>query len=352
MPYEIPDKVALVIGANDTQMGFVRRIMMEAARRAGLPLLEQNDYANEILQLPLNQELRDKLLDIRKQVETPSFRLIWTKGDPSPNNKTSDILDTEFETERKSGRKFPVTLNADEKERLRRRQIYYQLYGGVLGSLQEIPHDTDVIIVDLNLIYQEEKYNAKTAQAHFGKYVDDAVKAYGALEIKFNINTWTPGDADFVFDGYDEVIEATLTKGFISGFHDVIFGRRDNSIKRIAFTTFNAQNKPIATYLYRSGLEGGGAFVNNSLRTHALAHELGHAFGLLGNAEITNPRARNKDADWDIDLAIIKLLSGEIKKGIHWKRSGLILPDASGNIEYLTVFDKIRAGARALARKV
>ncbi len=351
MQYDVPDSVSLPIGINDTQLAFTRRALMEAARIAGLPLLEQVDFADFILRLPINQQDRNKLLDVREQAKnterTPQFRLLWnSKKDPSPKDGTFEIQDWEFNKRR--GKQFGFSLNDFEKQELKRRQVYYQLNGGVLGSMKEIPRNTDIIVVDLNLIYEKGNYNATTAQNEFGKYVDDAVKAYGQLRIKFNINGWTPGDAKFVFG---DILDARITEGYKDGFFNVIFGRRNNSNDRIAYTTFGAQNTPIASFLYKPGLDGGG-FVNRGLRTHALAHELGHAFGLLGSEKISDPIARNRDADWDVDKAIIRLLGGNVKRGIDWNRSGLILPDATGKINYLTVFDIIRAGAKLLARKV
>lgn len=323
---------------------------MKAARLAGLPLLEQVDYVMSILRLPANSREVEKLMDKRLQEKPPEFRLLWKGKDPSPQDKTLEIQDWEFNKRR--GGAFSVDLHDFEKEELKRRQIYYQLYGGVLGSGKEILPDTDIIIVDLNLIFQKENYNAATAQKEFGKYVDDAVRAYGQLQIKFNINSWTAGDAKFVF-GDDGSLNARITEGFKSGFYNVIFGKRNNAMDRLAVTTIDvAQNAPVASFIYENGLGGGGILVNRGLRTHSLAHELGHAFGLLGSEKISDPIERNKDADWDVDKAIVRLSGGNVKKGIDWGRSGLIIPDASGNITYLTVFDILRAGARALARKI
>jgi hypothetical protein len=343
MPNEIPDKVSLEVRRGESQVDFARRLFVEAARLAGLPLQEQVLFALSMIQ-------SGEQLFVGKDQK---LRLQWAK-DPSPKDKDPLVSDKEWKE--KQGKWHTHILFDSNKQELKRRQVYYVLEGGVLGSMKDIPSDSDVIIVDLNLIYQQDKYNATTAQADFGKYVTDAVQAYGQLEIKFNINSWTPGDADFVFED-GEVVKANLTKGSVSGFYDVIFGRRDNSNKRISYTTFTDQNTPIATYLYRTALDGGDVFVNRGLRTHALAHELGHAFGLLGSPDdsilgIKSDSIRNYFADWDVDKAIVRLLAGNVKKGVDWRRSGLIFPDVSGNTQYLTVFDILRAGARALARKV
>lgn len=125
MQYYIPNKVSFRIGATDTQMAFVRKALMEAARIAGLPLLEQVDYADFILRLPLNQKDRDKLLDVREQAKnktkTPQFRLLWKGEDPSPDDKTIEIQDWEFNKRR--GKAFNFHLNDNEKIELKRRQV-------------------------------------------------------------------------------------------------------------------------------------------------------------------------------------------------------------------------------------
>ena len=100
MPYEIPNSVSLVIGSNDTQLGFVRKALIQAAREAGLPLLEQVDFAISILRLPINPGEAAKLLDISKQEGKPSFRLIWNGKDPSPKDHTIEIQDWEFNKRR------------------------------------------------------------------------------------------------------------------------------------------------------------------------------------------------------------------------------------------------------------
>jgi hypothetical protein len=74
-------------------MGFVRRALIEAARLVGLPLLEQVDYADFILRLPINQKDREKLLDKRQQEKPPEFRLLWKGKDPSPKDGTIAIQD-------------------------------------------------------------------------------------------------------------------------------------------------------------------------------------------------------------------------------------------------------------------
>lgn len=190
-------------------------------------MLEQDDFADSILSLPLNRADRDKLLDIRVQAENkekpPQFRLLWdAKKDPSPEDHTFEIQDWEFNKQR--GKWFGFKLSDFEKQELTRRQIYYKLYGGVLGSGVEASAN-DTIIIDLNIIYQRENYNATTAQNEFGKYVADEVKAYEPLDIKFNIDDWSPGDAKFVF-GKDDSLDARITEGAKAGFHNVIFGRR------------------------------------------------------------------------------------------------------------------------------
>ena len=349
MPYEIPNSVSLVIGSNDTQLGFVRKALIQAAREAGLPLLEQVDFAISILRLPINPGEAAKLLDISKQEGKPSFRLIWNGKDPSPKDHTIEIQDWEFNKRR--GKNFGYTLSSIEKEELKRRQIHYQLDGGTLGSNIEAPAN-DTIIIDLNLIYEKENYNATTAESEFGGYITDAIQIYGQLEIKFNISSWTPGNAKFVY-GNNDSLNATITEGAKAGFYNVIFGKLNNSNDRLSYTMFSGESKPLASFIFKPGL-GANVFVDRGLRTHSLAHELGHVFGITGS-EISivgyepPDLVRNILTDQQVDSAITRILSGKVKKGIDWKKNGLVLPDVSGNVQYFTVFDKLRAGARGLA---
>lgn len=199
MQYEIPSRVSLVIGLNDTQMGFVRKAFIEAARLAGLPLLEQMDYADFILRLPINQIEREKLLDKRNQEKSTGFRLLWKGKDPTPRDGTIEIQDWEFNRQR--GKWFGFSLNDVEKEELKRRQTYYVLNGGLLGSMQEIPRDTTKIVVDLNFVYEKSQFDQAKAQAAFQKQIAFAEKVYGVIEIRF-FNTWTAGSGDWENENY------------------------------------------------------------------------------------------------------------------------------------------------------
>ncbi len=94
------------------------------------------------------------------------------------------------------GKKFSYELTQSEKNELIRRRIYYQLNGGVLGSMQEIPRTTDIIIVEINFVYEKSQFDQAKAQAAFQKQIAFAERIYGVIEIKF-YNTWTAGTGDW-----------------------------------------------------------------------------------------------------------------------------------------------------------
>ncbi len=182
MKYDIPLSVTIIVGHKDSQIAFVRNALIQAAKQSGLPMSEQIDFASLILRLPINLEKLNRLLTITEQQESSSFRMTWIGKDPSPQDGTHSIQDLEFKKLR--GNKLTYFLNDSEKEELRRRQIYYQLNGGILGSNQEI-FVTDIIIVNLNFIYDRRHFSQATAQASFQKQIAFAERVYGLIEIKF-----------------------------------------------------------------------------------------------------------------------------------------------------------------------
>jgi hypothetical protein len=50
MLYDIPEKVSLVVRKDESQANFARRIFIEAARLAGMPLSEQMSFAEYMIQ--------------------------------------------------------------------------------------------------------------------------------------------------------------------------------------------------------------------------------------------------------------------------------------------------------------
>lgn len=269
---------------------------------------------------------------------------------PKPKDKTIEIQDWEFNKRR--GTKFGFNLNDFEKEELKRRQIYYVLNGGVLGSEREIPRDTDTIIVDLNFVYEKSQFNQIKAQEAFGKHIAFAEKIYGVIEIKF-YNTWTAGTGDW---------EArTITEGRKDGFINIYLSvRKQKDGFAATDTAVDEKTGEITTkdiFLAKGQLEGGG-ITNYSLREEALAHELGHKFGIVAyygrNIPYTEVDIGNVPTDIEINSAISMLVRGAVRKSIDWNKLGRGNPVIVSNMrefwETVTTYDKIRLGARRLSK--
>lgn len=349
MQYEIPNSVALPIGSNDTQLGFYRRILMEAARRVGLPLLEQADFALFILHLPVNSKEAEKLLDVRMQEKPPEQRILWNGKDPSPNDKTLEIQDWEFNKRR--GKEFTIDLRDFEKEELKRRQIYYQLNGGVLGSMQEIPRDSDVIIIDLNIVYEQKQFNEAQAKETIKAQVDDAVNVYGAIEIKFNI-VWSAGTGSVT----NRVIMEGRKEGFVNIFLSISKAEASSQLRIDPPDPETGEIKTYDIFLTREKVKISG-LSDNSLLKRSLSHELGHKFGIVSHYGIKflGYDVGNWISDAIINTAIIMLRNGLVVKGIDWGRN-LDTNNAQFRLHGRNNFgpttcDLIRAGATRLSRK-
>lgn len=358
MQFDIPQSVSVPIGINDTQLSFVRNALVDAARRSGLPPLEQIDFANLILRLPINLEELDKLLDVTKQQKAPAFRVRWIGKDPSPKDGTLEIQDWEFKKLR--GGKFTYFLNDVEKEELKRRQIYYQLNGGVLGSNRDISA-TDIIIVNLNFVYNKKQFNQTTAQAAFQKQISFAEKVYGVIEIKF-YPIWTAGSGS--------AATVKITEGRKNDFVNVFLSIGGQASGLSFVDTINDERTGEAitqdVFITKGQGEGGGGLSDYSLREEALAHELGHKFGLtgdpndtlLGYKELGGFQIRNWVSDTEINSAIKMLARGAVRKGFDWNLLGRnrrlpsnILPRNMKEFwASISTYDKMRIGARRLSK--
>lgn len=334
MPYEIPETVRLKIKVGESQLDYARRIFMEAARLAGMPLLEQGYFANDMI------ENGNQLFKKSEKDNTP--RLHWFE-DPSP--KDNDQLVTDLEWKKKQGKWHTHVLGNYPTEELKRRQFYYQLYGGVLGSLQEIPDNTDTIIVDLNIVYDKEHYTLETAQKKLKLLTDDAIKVYSSIEIKFYI-TWTAGGGDYT---KWEIIGAK------AGFVNVLLCKNmdKNEDKSTAVTQ---------TYYADSGeLETENIFLIEGnlypFEQRNLAHELGHRFGIVAHygVSILGYDFGNATSDTSINKAIVMMRNNLVIKGVDWGRPIRMDPErytfSSKHKLGPTTYDYMRAGAAALARK-
>ena len=301
---------------------------MQAALKAGLPLLESISYA--LFLLPLS-------------VDDKTYRTGWAKSKDDPTPKDSPIVkDNEFETRR--GKDTTYYLTDNEKQELEIRQIHYVLSGGVLGSMIEVT-DQDVIIIDLNIVFDEKQFDEVKAKETIKAQVNDAVNVYGAIEIKFNI-VWTAGTGS--------VANLEITKGGKEGFINVFLTIGESgAVSQTAMTKPDRVTGEIKTYdifLTREKFSIKG-LSDNSMNTWALAHELGHKFGLVGYSgrDFLGFDTSNWSSDVAINTAILKAGTGSVVKGVDWNKSPYvrsILKDLTP-----TTFDLMRAGAKRLMRK-
>lgn len=106
MEYEIPERVSLTVRNGESQADFTRRILMEAARLAGMPLLEQTAYADEMMKSGGHL--------FNGKDNRP--RLQWVE-DPSPQD--GDPLISDQEWKKKYGQIHTHRLREFDREDLR-----------------------------------------------------------------------------------------------------------------------------------------------------------------------------------------------------------------------------------------
>ena len=115
MPVNIPKSVRLTVGAKESQLEFSRRVLMDAARQIGLPMLEQLQYADFFY--PLCGEASSK------------YRIQWWKGsDPSPLDADLTMFDAEWKT--LGNKSFTLSLSQLQQDELKRRYDYFLGRGG------------------------------------------------------------------------------------------------------------------------------------------------------------------------------------------------------------------------------
>lgn len=289
--YEVPDYVVLEVSASDTQLTFIRKALFQAAYTAGLPLLESISYVLFILPASVNDK---------------TYRTGWAKAkdDPTPKDGAT-VKDNEFETRR--GKQTTYYLDDKEKEELKIRQIHYVMQGGVLGSMKEVVN-LDIIVVDLNIVFDEKQFDETKAKETIKAQVDDAINVYGSIEIKFNI-IWTAGAGS--------AANLEITKGRKEGFVNVFLSIGEGgAVSQTAMTKPDPNTGEIKTYdifLTREKLSIRG-LSDNSLNTWALAHELGHKFGVVGysGVQFWGFDTSNWSSDGAINTAIIRARTGSV----------------------------------------
>jgi hypothetical protein len=362
MSYEIPSVVTLVVSQNDTQIGFINRIYKEAARIAGLPLQEQIDFANFMLKLPLSQEELDKLFDVKKEDKLFHYRIVWNK-DPTPKDKTAEIQDSEFNKLR--GKWFSITLNSNIKNELARRQVYYVLGGRVLGSMVERAKN-DVITVPLNITFASPHFTEATARDYLKLQVQDAVTAYGNIDIKFNV-TFQVGTVSA-----ERATDGTLSR--------IATGTINNAINAHLFYDNNRHRdiswiNDLSNHIF---LMKSAFFKTDGMSVGALSHEIGHGFGFKGWKLARGLYNKTGKDGWgssllpymsildnmsdfaQIEPALAKMRSNRVQKGVDWavdfdkavQLRSVRADEIYGQYAYKkrepSLYDILRAGARKI----
>ena len=108
-------------------------------------------------------------------------------------------------------------------------------------------------------------------------------------------------------------------------------------------------------FLTKGQFENGGGLVDNSLREAALAHELGHKFGVnyYDGVSILGYDKGNWNSDFEINGAINRLSRETVRKGYDWNRvknNLIITTDMRDFWTKMSVYDKLRLGARRLSK--
>lgn len=350
MQNEIPKKVSLVVKNGESQADFARRLFMEAARLAGMPLLEQVSFAEYMIN-------SGEHLFIGKDEK---LRLKWEK-DPSP--KDNDPLVSDQEWKARYGKSHTHILGAFNKQELSRRQVYYMLGGGVLGSGIEASK-SDIIIVQLNITFESPHFTETTAADYLKAQIQDAIDAYGQINIKFYV-TYRVGTAT------EKASDGTLSRiatGAVDGAVNAYLFYNNDAHRDISY--MNSVSDHI--FLMKSAY-----FRTDGLRVGALSHEIGHVFGFKG-WQITqtaynyfgeygnNVVARTIDNLSDfaqIEPALTMMRNGLVRKGIDWvddytkefQLRSVRAEDIYGQFAYIprkpTLYDTLRAGARKFAGK-
>lgn len=111
MPVNIPTSITLTVGLNESQLQFTRRILMMAAQRIGMPMLDQVRFADFFF--PLCGEA------------SAQYRIKWgdAKSDPSPLDGDLTMHDAEWKTLR--NRDVNLNITQAQHDELKRRYDYF-----------------------------------------------------------------------------------------------------------------------------------------------------------------------------------------------------------------------------------
>lgn len=308
---------------------------MEAARLSGLPLSEQVEFASFII------------------LQGSSF--IWRDADPTP--KDNKIIKN---NELRQDQGINYWLSDFEKDELTQRQIYYQLNGGVLGSIREAFYN-ETIVVDLNIVYDPNLITYNTPQQTKLEYIQENLKP----KLRYWTETLSKINLDYTVRYSIGTVDSgrkKITSGTIDGMANIFYFNDPKSLYAYAVT------QPQSDHIFISELK------DDFVYDRSLCHELAHLFGVYGITGIifidvfnlVLPVA-NIISDVQINLALGKLQNNEVRKGIDWiddfrkaprqvyytPQLSKLGPNATRRVNQRqpTIYDIYRFGARILGEK-
>lgn len=216
----------------------------------------------------------------------------------------------------------------------------------------------------LNIAFAGSHFTESTAQDYLKSHIQDAIDAYGQINIKFYVTFQLGTATEKASDG---TFSRILT-GAIDGAVNVYLFFDNNEHRDRSY--MNSVSNHI--FLMKSAY-----YKTDGLRVGALSHEIGHVFGFKGwqvtqtayniFGEIgNNPLTRGIDNLSDftqIEPALSKMRSGSVRKGVDWSDDyskefylrSVRAEDIYGEHAYVqrqpTLFDFLRAGARKIVGK-
>lgn len=323
---------------------------MEAARVAGMPLLEQISFADYMIN-------SGEHLFVGKDGK---LRFKWTV-DPSLKDKDPLISDEEWKA--KYGKWHTHILGNFNKQELTRRQIYYVLGGGILGSGFEASK-SDIIIVPLNITFESPHFNETTAAEYIKAQVQDAINAYEQINIIFYITYQIGTATEKASDG----TLARIATGAIENALNVYLFFDNDAHRDKSYT--NSVSKHI--FLRKSAY-----YQTDGMTIGALSHEMGHAFGFMG-WQVTQTaydifgkagnnwffnKIDNLSDFAQIEPALTMMRNGLVRKDVDWvddytksiQLRSVRAEEIYGQFAYVprkpTLYDILRAGARRITGK-
>jgi hypothetical protein len=354
MPFKIPNKVTLIVKRGESQKDFGIRIFIEAARLAGLPLLQQAYFADYMI--ASGEHL------FVGQGEKLQFK--W-QHDPSPKDKNHLVTDKEWQA--KYGKWHTHILGDVNKTELANLQMFYLLNGGTLGSLIDVSL-TEIITVDLNIVYDPNLITSDIPPQTDLEYVKQAMKR----QLDYWTDTYSKIGINYTVRynlGTTNSDRGVITLGALPGMINIFYLNDPNNLK--CYSKFKTGSR----HIFLSELRGA------LLMESALCHEAGHLLGIVGIERLKGVEnyllvkfkaaidwVQNLNSDILINSALRRLKANNVTKGIDWiedyrnppkrtyytsNRFPTVVPEPISYIaeHKLTIFDTLRFGAKQVGGK-